>query len=128
LTPGASMSAAVTALLLSLTAGVLPAAAQPFIYSLGGANVRVSNVSTGRIIAGVNFGAPGVYAPGLALSPDASRVYPVRSVGGVNGPGILTVIDAVSLTIVQEVSVGTGYNHVAVTPSGGIAYVSNAGS
>ena len=124
-----STSAVVVAFLL--TASAVPAAAQPFIYRLSGSpyvycnsifvpvtgcqppNVKVVNAATGRVIAGVNFGTPGDYAPALALSPDASRIYVVRSVGGVNGPGVLTIIDAVSLTILREVSVGTGFNDVA---------------
>jgi YVTN family beta-propeller protein len=139
-----STSAVVAAFLLTVSA--VPAAAQPFVYRLSGSpyvscnsifvpvtgcqppNVKVVNAATGRVIAGVNFGTPGDYAPALALSPDASRIYVVRSVGGVNGPGVLTIIDAVSLTILREVSVGTGFNDVAVAPGGGIAYVSNAGS
>ena len=65
--------------------------------------------------------------PALAIMPDDSKVY-VANVRPFPQPGVVSVIDTTSNTLVKEIDVGTNPRALAVTPNGLKLYVLNQGA
>ncbi|MEM7244454.1 MAG: YncE family protein [Acidobacteriota bacterium] len=117
------LAAASLLVLVTLASGVpdRTARAQPLAYASAEATheITIIDTATDMIVDHIALGdGNGPY--GVAVSPDASRVYVT-----VPGPDRVLVIDAVDRTVIATVEVGVDPYGVAVNPTGTRAYVAN---
>lgn len=90
-------------------------------FFLGGGNsVSVIDTATNTVTATVTVGSR---PQGVAISPDATRVYV-----GSTDTNFVTVIDATTNTVLTTINVGGGTNTLAVTPDGTRVYAAGGSS
>ncbi|MES2113186.1 MAG: beta-propeller fold lactonase family protein [Bacteroidota bacterium] len=83
-------------------------------------NLTVINTTTNEITTKIKVGiGPG----GVALSPDASRVYVAN-----NKDGTVSAINTATNTVIATIKVGTSPHAICVSPDGKFVYVANSES
>jgi len=98
--------------------GVAIANGYAYVTSSPENTVGVIDLATNQIVG--TIAVPD--ASGIAITPDGKFAYVTND----GNPGIVSVIDLSSNTIVNTLNVGTGAYGIAVTPDGNFVYVGNS--
>ena len=85
--------------------------------------VRVVDAETFAVVTDVTLPGSGFGTP-ISLSPDGRTAYVPRQPSG-SGPGVVSVIDTTSNTVVASTPVANNPRSVAVSPNGAVVYVAS---
>jgi YVTN family beta-propeller protein len=92
-----------------------------YVTNLGSADVSVIDLPSRAVINEIEL--PGLEPTDVAFGPDGRRAY--VSSGQVGILGSLTLIETISSTVLDSVTVGPGPSSVAVRPDGRVVYVTS---